>query len=289
MSEFFDPYNADKPLMLKCSCGRDHTVAEHAAEEAVNKASQDAAKAFVQTLPRNVRIGVARLIVEELGTNAMAYQRVVSDVTLDVLATLDEDGLALDVRDDGQAFDPTVAPVPDLDEAMERRAIGGWGLHLVRSLSDHIEYCRRDGSNHVHLLLLPPAAVAAAQAAADAAADAAGGSTAAWLAAVIDHACEAPSADEMASAMVLTASLSTTNSCQNILRDLFTADIARITDSAENPRVAMLAYLALQGVMSMEYLGFHSFDQDLRARVMQDIRTLASADTLPPAPDPLQD
>jgi len=106
----------------------------------------------------STRIGVARLIVEELGTNAMAYQRVVSDVTLDVLATLDEDGLALDVRDDGQAFDPTVAPVPDLDEAMERRAIGGWGLHLVRSLSDHIEYCRRDGSNHVHLLLLPPAA-----------------------------------------------------------------------------------------------------------------------------------
>ncbi|MBX3608967.1 MAG: ABC transporter substrate-binding protein [Hydrogenophaga sp.] len=34
MSEFFDPYNADKPLMLKCSCGRDHTVADHQAEEA---------------------------------------------------------------------------------------------------------------------------------------------------------------------------------------------------------------------------------------------------------------
>ena len=34
MSEFFDPYNADKPLMLKCSCGRDHSVAEHQAEEA---------------------------------------------------------------------------------------------------------------------------------------------------------------------------------------------------------------------------------------------------------------
>ncbi len=33
MSEFFDPYNADRPLMMKCSCGRDHTVAEHQAEE----------------------------------------------------------------------------------------------------------------------------------------------------------------------------------------------------------------------------------------------------------------
>ncbi|MEX1166496.1 MAG: CmpA/NrtA family ABC transporter substrate-binding protein [Hydrogenophaga sp.] len=34
MSEFFDPYNADRPLMMKCSCGRDHTVAEHQAEDA---------------------------------------------------------------------------------------------------------------------------------------------------------------------------------------------------------------------------------------------------------------
>lgn len=31
MSEFFSPYDADRPLMLKCSCGQDHTVAEHEA------------------------------------------------------------------------------------------------------------------------------------------------------------------------------------------------------------------------------------------------------------------
>ena len=32
MSEFFDPYDADRPLMMKCSCGRDHTLADHHAE-----------------------------------------------------------------------------------------------------------------------------------------------------------------------------------------------------------------------------------------------------------------
>ena len=106
----------------------------------------------------SVRAGLARLMVEELGSNAMVHQRTLSHVTLDVLATLDDDGLALDVGDDGQAFDPTVVPAPDLDAPFECRAVGGWGLHLVRSLSDHIEYCRRDGSNHVHLLLLSPAA-----------------------------------------------------------------------------------------------------------------------------------
>ncbi|QHE83626.1 CmpA/NrtA family ABC transporter substrate-binding protein [Hydrogenophaga sp. BPS33] len=39
MSEFFDPYNADRPLMLKCSCGRDHSIAEHHAEVAADRAA----------------------------------------------------------------------------------------------------------------------------------------------------------------------------------------------------------------------------------------------------------
>lgn len=32
MTRYFDPYDADRPLTMKCSCGRDHTVAEHRAE-----------------------------------------------------------------------------------------------------------------------------------------------------------------------------------------------------------------------------------------------------------------
>ena len=39
MSEFFDPYNADRPLMLKCSCGRDHSLADHHAETQADAAA----------------------------------------------------------------------------------------------------------------------------------------------------------------------------------------------------------------------------------------------------------
>ena len=39
MSEFFDPYNADRPLMLKCSCGRDHSPADHHAEVVADAAA----------------------------------------------------------------------------------------------------------------------------------------------------------------------------------------------------------------------------------------------------------
>jgi len=103
------------------------------------------------------RVQRARLVVDELCGNVITHQRALSHVTLDVTATLDDDGLALDVRDTGEAFDPASVPAPDLDAALADRAIGGWGLHLVRSLCDRFAYCRRDGSNHVHLLLLPAA------------------------------------------------------------------------------------------------------------------------------------
>ena len=50
MPAFFDPYNADRPLMMKCSCGRDHTVADHHAEVAA-----DAAAIELRNLPRQRR------------------------------------------------------------------------------------------------------------------------------------------------------------------------------------------------------------------------------------------
>ncbi|OYY62958.1 MAG: nitrate ABC transporter substrate-binding protein, partial [Burkholderiales bacterium 28-67-8] len=34
----FDPYNADRPLMMRCGCGRDHSAADHQAETAVASA-----------------------------------------------------------------------------------------------------------------------------------------------------------------------------------------------------------------------------------------------------------
>ena len=41
MSEFFDPYNADRPLMMKCSCGRDHSPADHHAEVVADAAARE--------------------------------------------------------------------------------------------------------------------------------------------------------------------------------------------------------------------------------------------------------
>ncbi len=39
MTTYFDPYNADRPLLLKCSCGKDHTVAQHQQEASAASAT----------------------------------------------------------------------------------------------------------------------------------------------------------------------------------------------------------------------------------------------------------
>ncbi|RCW74613.1 CmpA/NrtA family ABC transporter substrate-binding protein [Pseudorhodoferax soli] len=44
MSSLPDPYDADRPLRLGCSCGRDHSAAEHAAEAAVQASAVSAAR-----------------------------------------------------------------------------------------------------------------------------------------------------------------------------------------------------------------------------------------------------
>jgi serine/threonine-protein kinase RsbW len=56
--------------------------------------------------------------------------------------------LRAEVRDGGRAFNPLSAPLPDLTGPLEKRTLGGLGIHLVRSLADHVDY-QRDGTKNV--------------------------------------------------------------------------------------------------------------------------------------------
>jgi serine/threonine-protein kinase RsbW len=50
--------------------------------------------------------------------------------------------VAMQVEDDGPAFDPTAAAAPDISAALEDREVGGLGIHLVRQLMDDVGYAR---------------------------------------------------------------------------------------------------------------------------------------------------
>ena len=96
---------------------------------------------------------LANLAVEELVTNCIKYGYAdTRDHVIEIDMSITDGQLVLHVVDDGKAFNPVEAPAPDTSEAPESRAIGGLGLHLLRTLSDGMSYERRGGFNHVTLV-----------------------------------------------------------------------------------------------------------------------------------------
>ncbi len=49
------------------------------------------------------------------------------------------------LRDDAPAFDPTGVPAVDLEVPIERRPLGGMGVHLTRELTDEMRYASPPG------------------------------------------------------------------------------------------------------------------------------------------------
>jgi len=84
-----------------------------------------------------------RLVAEEVLTNVTKYghgdgREHAVRLRLSLAATV----VRLEFSDDGRPFDPLAAAPPDLEAEMEERAIGGLGIHLIRSLVDGAEYNR---------------------------------------------------------------------------------------------------------------------------------------------------
>ena len=53
--------------------------------------------------------------------------------------------------DDGRAFDSSLTQDPDVETALEERALGGLGLFLVQQMMDDVAYQRRDERNVITL------------------------------------------------------------------------------------------------------------------------------------------
>lgn len=89
-----------------------------------------------------------RLLVEEIVTNVIKYayeDAGAHQITIELRLTPDR--AVLRVTDDGKEFDPLAAPAPDLELPLEERKVGGVGIHLVRTLAEHLEYSRSGGKN----------------------------------------------------------------------------------------------------------------------------------------------
>jgi serine/threonine-protein kinase RsbW len=57
--------------------------------------------------------------------------------------------IAVEIADDGAAFNPIDAKAPDTTLSVEARDVGGLGIHLVLALMDSVAYERSAGLNHL--------------------------------------------------------------------------------------------------------------------------------------------
>ena len=86
--------------------------------------------------------------LDEILTNIISYGYEDAEQHLiNIRGKLADGFLTIEVEDDGREFDPLKSENPDLDSGIHERPIGGLGIHLVKKLTDQLEYHRQDAKN----------------------------------------------------------------------------------------------------------------------------------------------
>ncbi len=93
----------------------------------------------------------ARVCAAELAANLMEHDAEPGRrARLQVRLSAEEDGVALELVDDGRAFDPT-RPAAAGGETLQAATPGGRGLRTVQGLARTLEYRREDARNRLLL------------------------------------------------------------------------------------------------------------------------------------------
>ncbi len=92
--------------------------------------------------------GEVALVLEEWFVNVVNHglkgiQRPLIEITL----KREAEWLVVELRDNGIAFDPWQIPPPDITSSLHERAVGGLGIHMIRSIMDRLGYCREGDLN----------------------------------------------------------------------------------------------------------------------------------------------
>lgn len=98
-------------------------------------------------------ISAVNLALDEILANIISHAYAPdSRHAIQVRVTADDRTIDVVVEDDGRPFNPLTWPPPDLEVPLDRRPVGGLGLHIARSVVDAIEY-RRQGEKNVLTLV----------------------------------------------------------------------------------------------------------------------------------------
>lgn len=102
-------------------------------------------RAFVRALAASVEADeetTSDLVqaVDELVCNVIEHGYRGGPGTIEVDAQVTGETIVVRIRDRAPAFDPRSVPPPDLDLPLERRPLGGMGVHLARTLTDRLDH-----------------------------------------------------------------------------------------------------------------------------------------------------
>jgi anti-sigma regulatory factor (Ser/Thr protein kinase) len=93
------------------------------------------------------------LVLEELGVNIVNYSGATGEIEISLAS--DAESITVEISDNGRPFNPLDdLETPDISAPLGDRAVGGLGVHLVRSMMDELRYSREDGKNKLAMTKL---------------------------------------------------------------------------------------------------------------------------------------
>ena len=95
-----------------------------------------------------------QLAVDEACSNIVQHAYG-SDCAGDIECTFDdtEEGLRIILRDHGKSFNPSRVPQPDIHADLDKRAVGGLGIFLMRAKMDVVSYESKGEAGNVLTLI----------------------------------------------------------------------------------------------------------------------------------------
>jgi len=90
--------------------------------------------------------------LDEAVTNVVMYAYPKAKGNIRITIERVNDRVLIEIIDSGAPFNPLNHPVPDVSASIEKRLIGGLGIHLMRNMMDEMNYRRIDGKNCLSLV-----------------------------------------------------------------------------------------------------------------------------------------
>lgn len=90
--------------------------------------------------------------IDEAVTNVALYAYPNAKDNIKITIERLEDRVLVEIVDSGIAFNPLHHPVPDVTASIEKRLIGGLGVHLMRNMMDETHYRRINNANCLSLV-----------------------------------------------------------------------------------------------------------------------------------------